>query len=96
VFNKVDKLRGMEQLATTKLQNIQCICKLLEFFINKDTPIAKKEKKNLWTRKLYAYFAYSVIWACGSAFTEKGQRYLDNTFRDLFAKLRVPKEDTVF
>ena len=83
-------------MTTISLQNIQCTCGLLEYFLNTQKAQVATDKKQIWTRKLYAYFAFSLIWGFASSFQATAHRQLDVIFRSFFTKLQIPKVDTVF
>lgn len=96
-LEKLQKLKHMEVLTVAANQSIKCICNYLEFFIPKQGgSLQPNEKKQVWSRKLYSFFAFSMIWGLSSSYDRQGQLYLDSLFRELFSKLHLPKQDTVF
>ena len=72
IFERTAKFREHEQISTSALQNIQCTCNFLEYFINDKKRFDEKDKKPVWSRKLLHYFTYAAVWGFGSAYTEKG------------------------
>ena len=89
-------MKDLEQLSTIKNQSIQCICNFLEYFINKSSKIRPTEKKTVWTRRLYSFFAFALVWGFSSSYKSTAHRQLDSIFRDFFPKLHLSRHDTIF
>jgi hypothetical protein len=94
-FERLKRLRHFEIMPTTEIQNVQCFCIFLQNFLT-DKKLSQEEKKEYWQKQINLVFAFSMIWGFGSSYDRQAHRYLDNMFRDFFAKLNLPQKDTVF
>jgi len=90
------KATGGEVLDTVQIQNVKCLCNFLEYFIKTPHSVPMKEPKDVWQKKLVFYFGYSCIWSFCPSFHTTYQRYLNDIMRELFSKLHIPKDDSVF
>ena len=50
----------------------------------------------MWTRRLYSFFAFSLVWGFSASYKSKAHRQLDSIFRDFFPKLHLSRNDTIF
>ena len=78
------------------IQMIINLCSFLECFIGKYLSILQKDDKDIWSRPLSAFFAFSFYWAFGGHFKASAMRFLDNLMRNFFAKQQIATLDTVF
>lgn len=62
----------------------------------KHLSVLQKDDKDIWSRPLSAFFAFSFYWAFGGHFKVSAMRFLDNTMRNFFAKHQIPGLDTVY
>lgn len=90
-------MKGEEQMPTVPIQIARCICNFLEYlFTSHKQAVPIQEKKEVWSKKVLAYFGFAFIWGFGAAYKPNALRFVDNLLRDFFGKLHIPMAETVF
>jgi dynein heavy chain len=96
-FGKLRELVEYEPMPCVEIQTITNLCNFLEYFLtNAHGKFTVKDSIEKIAKKLEASFAFSFIWSFGASHNINAYKYLDNLFRDCFAKCSIPMNDTVF
>lgn len=75
-----------QAMTCVNIQMVINLCSFLESFIIKYLPLLQKDDKDIWSRPLGSFFAFSFAWAFGGHFKVSAIRFLDNMMRNFFAK----------
>lgn len=72
------------------------LCRYIESFLLSPSARLESPEVEQWQRYLNCVFGYSCIWAFGSQYKPANILKIDLILRDLFGRLLIPIDDTVF